>query len=101
MSQKLKNDILTIGKLKQEIYDAINFFGCKEGYTGPTDPCKAQDDFAQRLANAISDGVARGVQKYLRESVKTVTDVTVPVSDGSDPAHAHPMKKPEWDLTAP
>jgi len=100
MSAILKGNILSNGQLKTEIYDAINFFGCKDGYTGPTDPCKAQDEFAQRLANAISEGVSKGVQAYLAQSVKTINQQTLPNSDGSIPAHIHP-NVPEYKLTAP
>jgi hypothetical protein len=100
MSGILKGDILNSGNLEKEIYDAINFFGCKEGYTGPTDPCKAQEEFAQRLADAISEGVARGVQKYLQDSVKTINKPTLQNSGGTIPSHIHP-NVPLYSLQAP
>jgi hypothetical protein len=100
MSAILKSDILGVGDLEQEIFQAINFFGCAQGYTQTTDPCEAQRIFAQRLADAISDGVSRGVQKYLREVVKTINQPTLTNSDGSIPPHVHP-NVPLYDLQAP
>lgn len=100
MSQILKTNILSVGRLEEEIYQAINFFGCSNGYTGPTDPCQAQREFSRRLADAISDGVSRGVQEYLRTAVKTINTPTEEGSGGRDNLHVHP-NAPQYDLTAP
>lgn len=100
MSGILKNDILQVGQLEEEIYQAINFFGCSSGYVGPKDPCEAQREFARRLADAISDGVSRGVQKYLRDAVKTINQPTQEGSGGNDNPHIHP-NIPQYDLNAP
>lgn len=100
MSGILKDDILKVGELEKEIYDAINFFGCTSGYTATDDPCEAQRQFAKRLADAISDGVSKGVQKYLRETVKTINQPTLTNSDGTVPSHVHP-NVPIFDLNAP
>lgn len=98
MSGILKSDILGTGTLEQRIFNAINFFGCAEGYTFSTDPCEAQREYARRLADAISEGVAKGVQQYLTETVKTINQPTL---DGSGPAvHIHP-NVPQYDLRAP
>lgn len=89
MSQILKGNILDVGQLENQIFQAINFFGCAEpgGYTATTDPCEAQRIFSQRLANAISDGVAKGVQQYLLQSVLTNPNVSSP-SGGTVHVHA-------------
>jgi hypothetical protein len=100
MSGILKSDILNVGQLEDQIFNAINWFGCSEGYTGPVDPCEAQRAFAQRLANAISDGVAKGVQQYLNQTVKTVNDATLENTDGGVPPHIHPNVL-QYDLNAP
>ena len=100
MSTILKSDILNVGKLENEIFNAINFFGCTEGYVGPEDPCEAQRVFSQRLANAISEGVARGVQNYLTATVTTINTPTLLNTDGGVPPHAHP-NVPQFSLNAP
>jgi hypothetical protein len=87
MSQILKGNILNVGQLEQEIYQAINFFGCSNGYVGPTDPCEAQRVYSQRLANAISEAVSKGVQQYLLASVTTNPNVSSP-SGGAIHVHA-------------
>lgn len=102
MSQVLKGNILSVGQLQQQIFTAINMFGCKgdEGKV-PEDPCEAQKMFAERLANAISDGVARGVQAYLAQSVKTVNQPTLPGGGGGEQeAHTH-ENVPMYNLIAP
>lgn len=100
MSTTLKGNILSNGDLENLIYDAINFFGCSEGYNGPEDPCDAQRRFAQRLAQAISQGVAIGVQQYLNQAVKTINQPTLANSDGIIPSHIHP-NIPQYNLIAP
>jgi hypothetical protein len=100
MSTILKGDILNVGQLENEIFNAINYFGCANGYTASEDPCEAQRQFASRLANAISEAVAKGVQNYLSNTVKTVNVPTLPNTDGTIPAHIHP-NEPTFDLIAP
>jgi hypothetical protein len=100
MSSTLKSNILSTGNLESLIYTAINFYGCSADSPGPTDPCEAQRLFAQRLADAVAEGVARGVQAYLNSSVKTVTQPTQVNSDGVIEPHIHP-NIPRFDLTAP
>jgi hypothetical protein len=100
MSGILKGNILGTGELEKLIYDAINFFGCTNGYTATTDPCEAQRIFSQRLANAISQGVAMGVQQYLNQTVKTINQPTLVGSGGIDNPHQHP-NLPQFDLNAP
>jgi hypothetical protein len=100
MSSTLKGNILGTGQLEQLIYDAINFFGCSDGYKGSVDPCEAQRIYSQRLANAISQAVALGVQQYLNNNVKTVNLPTQESSGGLDNPHVHP-NLPQFDLTAP
>jgi hypothetical protein len=97
MSSTLKSDILGAGTLEQRIFTAINWYGCAEGYEQSTDPCQAQKDFAQRLADAISEGVAKGVQKYLNETVKTITQPTL---NSGGLVHVH-ENVPKFDLNAP
>jgi hypothetical protein len=87
MSQILKGNILNIGQLEEEIYKAINFFGCSDGYKGPTDPCQAQREFSQRLAIAISNAVSKGVQQYLLSNVTVIPGQLV-VTAGSPTAQA-------------
>lgn len=97
MSSTLKSNILGTGALKQEIFDALsNTFGCKD-YTGVTDPCQAQELYAEKLANAVAEGVAKGVQQYLNQSVKTKPNVSEVAS--GPVGHTHPLK-PD-DLQAP
>lgn len=100
MSGILKGDILGVGKLEDEIFDAINWFGCGDGYVRSTDPCQAQRDFARRLADAISTSVAKGVQQYLNDVVKTINQPTIAGSGGLDAPHVHP-NVPQYDLRAP
>jgi hypothetical protein len=100
MSTTLKSDILSIGDLESLIYAAINFYGCDSVARGPEDMCEAQRLFAQRLANAVAEGVARGVQAYLNISVKTVNQPTQFNIDGVVEEHIHP-NIPRFDLTAP
>lgn len=100
MSATLKGNILSTGNLEELIFNAINFFGCAEGYIGPIDPCEAQRLFAQRLATAISQGIAVGVQQYLTESVKTINQRTLFNEDGGVQPHIHPNVA-QYDLEAP
>lgn len=100
MSAILKGDILSVGQLEQLIFDAINFLGCSGNLTVPIDPCEAQRDFSRRLANAISQGVAIGVQNYLNATVKTINQATLEGSGGQDDLHIHP-NVPQYSLTAP
>lgn len=86
MSAILKGNILNTGALEQEIFKALNFYGCAE-YTGPKDPCEAQKEFSKRLADAISEAVSKGVQQYLISSVKTNPNVSSP-SGGTIHVHA-------------
>lgn len=86
MSTILKGNILNTGQLEQEIFKALNFFGCGE-YSGPKDPCEAQKEFSKRLANAISEAVSKGVQQYLRDTVRTNPNVSGP-SGGAIHTHA-------------
>jgi hypothetical protein len=98
MSSTLKSNILSPGELENLIYDAINFFGCADGFTATTDPCEAQRIYARRLANAISQAVAVGVQTYLNQSVKTITLPTI--LESGPGLHVH-QNQPQFDLTAP
>jgi hypothetical protein len=98
MSAILKGDILNVGQLENEIFNALNFYGCGFDYNGPTDQCEAQRQFANRLANAISNGVSRGVQQYLAQTVKTINQPTLIPDVGY--IHTHP-NIPQYDLTAP
>lgn len=100
MSGILKGNILGTGTLEQRIFDAINFFGCAKGYTATTDPCEAQREYAKRLADAISEGVSKGVQQYLANTVKTINQPTQQGSGGIDIPHVHP-NIPQFDLNAP
>ena len=100
MSTILKGDILNVGQLENEIFNALNFYGCGFDYTGPTDQCEAQRQFANRLANAISNGVSRGVQQYLAQTVKTINEPTLQAPDGRNYLHIHP-NIPQYNLTAP
>jgi len=100
MSQVLKGNILGVGTLENRIFEAINFFGCANGYTFDADPCVAQRKFAERLAEAISEGVSKGVQEYLKSTVKTINQPTLDGSGGMDNPHVHP-NLPQYDLTAP
>jgi hypothetical protein len=101
MSATLKGNILGTGDLEEKIYLAItSIMGCdgsvKKLYQ--EDPCEVQRDFANRLANAISEGVAKGVQQYLTDSVKTINLPTM-VASGPGP-HTHTNEK-QFDLKAP
>lgn len=100
MSTVLKNNILSTGQLEQQIFKAINFFGCTGDYKGPKDPCEAQRQFSQNLANAISDAISKGVQAYLNQSVKTVNQDTLEGSGGFDQPHIHPNVE-TYNLNAP
>lgn len=100
MSSTLKGNILSNGQLEELIFQAINSFGCADGYTGPLDPCLAQREFARRLANAVSQGVSIGVQTYLNQSVKTINEPTLLNTGGGVPQHDHP-NIPRYNLTAP
>lgn len=100
MSGILKGNILGTGELENLIFDAINFFGCSNGYQGSVDPCEAQRIYSQRLANAISQAVAIGVQQYLSQTVKTINQPTLEGSGGMDNPHPHP-NVPQFDLNAP
>jgi hypothetical protein len=87
MSTILKGNILNVGQLENEIFNALNFYGCGFDYTGPTDQCEAQREYANRLANAISNGVSKGVQQYLLQTVTTNPNVSSP-SGGTIHVHA-------------
>lgn len=100
MSSILKDSILSTGQLEQQIFQAINSFGCKEPTKIPEDPCEAQRQFSQRLANAISDAVSKGVQQYLRNEVTTINQSTLEGSGGNDNLHVHP-NVPQYNLNAP
>ena len=100
MSAILKGNILGVGQLEELIFNAINFLGCSGNVTQPVDPCEAQRQFSQRLANAISQGVAIGVQNYLNATVKTINQATLEGSGGEDNLHIHP-NVPQYSLTAP
>lgn len=100
MSSILKGDILNVGQLEELIFNAINFLGCTGNVTQPVDPCDAQREFARRLANAISQGVATGVQNYLNQTVKTINQDTLEGSGGQDNLHVHPNVA-QYSLTAP
>lgn len=101
MSGILKGNILGTGQLENLIFNAINSAGCADGNINtPIDPCQAQRQFAQRLANAIAEGVAKGAQQYLSEAVKTINEQTLPNTDGVVPAHIHP-NTPQYNLQAP
>lgn len=82
MSTILKGNILNVGQLENEIFNALNFYGCGFDYKGPTDQCEAQRQFANRLANAISNGVSRGVQQYLLSNVTAVPGIPVTTAGG-------------------
>lgn len=86
MSAILKGNILGVGQLEQELFDAINPGGCGN-YNYSSDPCEAQREMARRLADAISDAVSKGVQKYLLETVRTNPNVSSP-SGGTIHVHA-------------
>lgn len=105
MSGILKGDILGRGQLEQQLYDVfISRYADWNpiAQDPPLTPEAYLREFCKRLADAISDGVAKGVQQYLTETVKTVTDVTVEITDSStDPPHLHKMQKPKWDIDAP
>ena len=106
MSAILKGNILNVGQLEEEIYKAIDFYGCNTQYKQPIDPCQAQRDFSKRLANAISEGVSRGVQAYLNQTVTAKTQPTLEGGGGGDPEtggygiHIH-GNVPEYNLNAP
>lgn len=100
MSATLKGNILGSGQLEELIFQAINSFGCADGYKGPQDPCLAQREFAKRLADAVSQGVSIGVQQYLSTTVTTINAPTLPNTDGGVPAHIHP-NVPVYNLNAP
>ncbi len=101
MSQILKGNILNIGQLEEQIFQAMNSFGCKELPEDiPTDPCEIQRLMAKRLANAISDAVSKGVQQYLTQAVKTVNESTLEGGGGNETQHIHP-NVPQYNLTAP
>jgi hypothetical protein len=102
MSQILKGNILSVGQLEQQIFQAINSFGCKEPPKDiPADPCETQRLMAQRLANAISDAVSKGVQQYLAQAVRTINQDTLVGGGGeNEPPHIHP-NVPQYNLTAP
>jgi hypothetical protein len=107
MSGILKSNILGRGVLEQQLYDAfIAQYGPAWNTATSQDPPLSPEgylrEFCKKLADAISDGVAKGVQQYLTETVKTVTDETAEIQDSStDPPHLHAMKKSKWDLDAP
>ncbi len=107
MSGILKGDILQRGQLEQQLYDVyISKYGPDWNMATNQDPPLTPEgylrEFCKRLADAISDAVSKGVQQYLADTVKTVTDVTVEIQDSSnDVPHLHPMQKPKWDLDAP
>lgn len=100
MSAILKGNILGTGQLEQEIFNALNSgFGCSEySNSAPQDPCEAQQLYAKRLANAISEAVSKGVQQYLAQTVKTINLPTL-VAPGPAP-HVHP-NVPQYNLLAP
>jgi hypothetical protein len=105
MSGILKGNILARGQLEQQLYDAfIAQYGPNWNLAVNQDPPLSPEgylrEFCKRLADAISDGVSKGVQQYLTDTVKTVTDVTMEISDG-DPPHLHKMQEPKWNLDAP
>jgi hypothetical protein len=103
MSAILKGNILSVGNLEQQIFQAINSFGCKEPPKDiPEDPCETQRLMANRLANAISDAVSKGVQQYLAQAVKTMNQDTLVGGGGgeNESAHTHP-NVPQYNLTAP
>lgn len=100
MSAVLKGNILSNGQLEELIFQAINSFGCANGYEGPIDPCLAQREFSRRLADAVSQGVSIGVQEYLRQSVKTINQPTLTNTDSGIIPHIHPNIS-QYNLTAP
>jgi len=85
----LKNDILGTGQLEQLIFQAIRSFNDNTEYTGPRTIDGAQRLFAQRIANAVAQGVADGVKKYLNESVKTINQNTLVNTGGNVETHTH------------
>jgi hypothetical protein len=104
MSTILKGNILSVGQLEEQIFQAMNSFGCteppKEPNKLPEDPCEIQRLMAKRLANAISDAVSKGVQQYLTQAVKTVNESTLEGGGGNETQHIHP-NVPQYNLTAP
>lgn len=88
MSQVLKSEILNTGQLEKTILTAIKKFGGNE-YTGSPDPDTQQKDFAKELAEAIADGVAKGVQGYLTKNVTTQPANTLPAP--GPVTHPHPI----------
>jgi K+-transporting ATPase A subunit len=75
MSSVLKGEILGAGALESKIYAVLtslaNLSSANNESAGNT-PVDAQRILAQRLADAISDGVAKGVQQYLLKTVLTI-----------------------------
>lgn len=101
MSGILKSNILSTGQLEQQIFDAFNPLGCGNFPSiTETDPCESQREFSKRLANAISEAVAKGVQQYLASTVKTINRPTLTNTDSVVPSHIHP-NVPVFDLQAP
>lgn len=102
MSAILKGNILSVGQLEEQLFQAINSFGCTSPTEIPKDPCAAQRLMSQRLANAISDAVSKGVQQYLAQAVKTINEPTLEGGGGGENnySHIHP-NVPQYNLTAP
>lgn len=90
MSSTLKGAILGTGQLEDKIYNVLTSLANlsdENNESAGSKPRDSQRVLAQRLADAISDGVAKGVQEYLLTKVLTIT-APGPVS------HFHKLQAP-------
>jgi hypothetical protein len=90
MSSALKGAILETGKLEDKIYTVLTnlaTLGTDEQASSKDTPVNAQRKLAKELADAISDGVAKGVQQYLVSSVVTI-------GTGGPVFHVHNLQAP-------
>jgi hypothetical protein len=75
MSSALKGAILGTGQLENKIYAVLTSLAnlsSENNESAGNKPADAQRLLAQKLADAISDGVAKGVQQYLLTAVQTI-----------------------------
>lgn len=106
MSGILKGNILSPGQLEQLIYQALTNIekDIQQNYQNKFESGILSDyakrRFSQEISNAVAQGVAIGVQKYLKDVVKTVNQPTLEGTGGLDNPHIHP-NIPLFDLQAP